>query len=131
MFIAQGTSCSVTIAAIWSSQPRSSSVVRALVAGKQPITPDLQALITICGPVTKNIGAQIAGIRIRDLINEMNLPSCYLLLPRSVQIVADFLLCLGSEVTDFIIVNTEKLKGYKNFTKLKVTIGACIITRTT
>ena len=71
MFIAQGTSCSVTIAAIWSSQPRSSSVVRALVAGKQPITPDLQALITICGPVTKNIGAQIAGIRIRDLINEM------------------------------------------------------------
>jgi len=45
--------------------------VRALVVGKQPITPDLQALITICGPVTKNIGAQIAGIRIRDLIKEM------------------------------------------------------------
>ena len=45
--------------------------MRALVAGKQPITPDLQALITICGPVTKNIGAQIAGIRIRDLIKVM------------------------------------------------------------
>jgi hypothetical protein len=36
-----------------------------------PKIPDLQAETTISGPVTKNIGAQIAGSRRRDLIESI------------------------------------------------------------
>ena len=61
----------ITAVQIPNNQLTNWSSVRAFVAGNVPRTPDLQAEITISGPVTKNIGAQIAGRRRRDLIDLM------------------------------------------------------------
>jgi len=48
-----------------SNQRLKSASVLALVAGKQPLIPALQAAMTISGLVTKNIGAQMTGRDIR------------------------------------------------------------------
>ena len=43
------------------SQASSSSTVRQLAVGKEPMTPARQAAITSAGPDTRNIGAAISG----------------------------------------------------------------------
>src|SRR5260221_13393286 len=51
------------------SQRSSSSTVRQLAVGKEPITPARQAALTSAGPDTRNIGAAISGRR-RRLLSE-------------------------------------------------------------
>jgi len=68
MFTDHGASASVTSFAILETHARKSLSVLAFVRGKQPITPDLHALITMSGLVTKNIGAQITGNFMRAFV---------------------------------------------------------------
>ena len=68
MLNAQGASFGPTALVICPSQDRNSSLVRAFGPGNDPITPALQAAITVSGPETRNIGAAIAGSRNLDFI---------------------------------------------------------------
>ena len=51
------------------SQRSSSSTVRQLAVGNEPMTPARQAAFTSAGPDTRNIGAAING-RLRRLLSE-------------------------------------------------------------
>ena len=59
-------------------QPARLSMVRALVPGKDPMTPFLHAEITISVPETRNIGAAMAGSAMRSFSASMVVFTCLL-----------------------------------------------------